>query len=364
MTMRHKKLTYIALVGIILLFFSLSACSGKEEIPQPASAIPISWQINSVSTLKNRSLVDYNQLQAACTAGDGNESIGVWGEYTQNSDAGSVTTTQFDAVPLTYGEKEDGTTNNPYSFWNYPGEPKFWKLGANYLFRACFPQARMMSLMTEITPAILQGTVNTAEIQEDLLVASAYIDTSSADLSKPVPLNLQHILAALSFGVQAEEGYDPVNDAVTSCWLQNQSDANDLFATSGYLVYSGNESSTIVWYPYESNSTPMYVWEHNGGLTFDSEGKTLLYTDNIANKYASNDGWLLVIPQAVKTKSLHFCYTLKNAPGKVFTNEIPTIEYRPGYKYNYVLTISGADATLALTIAPWNQLDSSHNIDL
>lgn len=350
----------------LFLLFALVSCKGNDvPAPEPLpekEAMRIRWDVRSDTVAQSKALLDDDVLQTACAPGG--ESIGVWGKYTQATDGVTSETTLFDAVPLTYAEKTDGTTNNPYNFWNYPGEPELWNKGATYLFKACFPQTRMTELMVEIKPEIIQGTVNTAEIQEDLLVASAYVDTKKADLAKPVPLMLQHILSALHFSAQAKEGYDPNGDAVTSCWLQNQNEGTDLFSTSGYLLYSGSETSSIVWYPYESDTAPMYVWEYEGGLTFNDQGKTLLYTNNAGNAYTHNDGWVLVVPQTVKENSLLFCYTLKNAPGKVFSSVIPAITYQPGYKYSYVLTIGGANATLVLTVAPWNQLDSSYNIGL
>lgn len=348
------------------LLLGLSACSGDNGLlPKPESkSNTINWAVNSSVVMQSRVLVDDDVLQNACKPVPGGtcESVGVWGQYVIEENGQPSTHAEFTAVPLTYAAKTEET--NPYNNWNYPGKARAWTYGGIYTFCACYPQTLMESLMTEITPTILQGVVNTAEVQADLLVASAYVDTNTSVPSGPVPLEMKHILAALRFGVQAEQGYDPGDDAVTSCWLQNQIAVTDLFSTSGYLVYSGNETSTIVWHPYESNTIPMYVWEHSMGLTFNDESKTWLYTDNADNAYTTNDGWLLVVPQQVKSNSLHFCYTLKNAPGKVFTRVVPPITYQPGYKYTYGLSIGGADATLTLTIAPWNRLESSYNIDL
>ena len=367
--MKLMTLTYRTYIAAMLLLLGLSACSSKEDIPQPEplpeqTDMSIRWKVKSNESVESKALVDNDVLQGTCTPSEGGtcESIGVWGQYVIEEDGQTSTHVEFDAVPLTYAAKTEDT--NPYNDWNYPGEARRWVSGGVYTFRACYPQALMESLMTEITPTILQGTVNTAEIQKDLLVASAYVDTNTANLSGPVPLDLKHILAAIRIRVEAEDGYDPGDDAITSCWFQNQSDATNLFATSGYLVYSGNETSTMVWYPYESNVAPMYEWEHPTGLSFTEGGETYLYTNNADNAYTTNDGWLLVVPQQVKSNSLHLCYTLKNAPGKVFSRAIPEVTYQAGYKYSYALSIGGADATLTLTIAPWNELDSSYNIDL
>ncbi|MBR5297661.1 MAG: fimbrillin family protein, partial [Parabacteroides sp.] len=277
-----------------------------------------------------------------------------------------TTVTEFDAVPLTYVAKDN---SNP-THWNYPGEDKFWKLGATYTFRACFPQKLMTSLMIEMNAVMIQGgPVTTTTMQEDLMVASAYVNTVSDDLSRPITLKLRHLMSAIRFQVQADEGYTPATgEGISSCWLVNKRDDDTGFSTSGYLVYNGVDTwESIVWHKYASSSDKMYYWEHNPGVTF-SNTPTSLYVDDLdltteGDEFSQQDGWVLIVPQE-NDGSLCLCYTLNNAPDMVFEKNIPAITYEAGKKYNYILTISGTEVTLTLKMADWNQLDSSYDIIL
>lgn len=353
-----KKHSFIfilsAMVGL------LGSCSGSGEDTPPAppapEKLPISWQVQPQEVVQSKALIDDDDaLREACTP-TGGQSIGVWGSYEIDEYGQTFTHVEFDGISLTYAKKDDGS--NPHNDWNYPGENKYWEPGGRYTFRACYPQELMEEQMTEMNSGIIQGPLNTAVLQEDIMVATAYVNTLMANLAEPVPLDLIHVFSALKFKVKAADGYDPsAGERVTSCWLQNQSADADLFTTSGYLVFSGSQSAvTLQWYKYDATSEPMYLWENETGLPFTEEAT--LYGDN------KNDGWVLVVPQEVKENTLHLCYTLKNAGDEVFSVPIPPVTYQNGKQYTYVLTISGASAEVTLTIADWNELDSSHDINM
>lgn len=361
-----------------MILIMLVSCS-KEEVegnfqPQETYKVPISWDVKplngqsspSSSSSSTKALVNNNLLETACTPkphGTG-ESIGLWGKYELQSIGQTLTKVEFDATPLVFAPKD--TDTNPYNSWNYPGEAKFWERECLYDFRACYPLALMSSLMTQMDATMFQGgPINTMTLQEDILVAAMRVNTSNVNPRGPIQINLEHIFAALRFKVKAVDGFvPPSGEGVTSCWLQNQSSATDLFSPSGYLVHSGNDRPEIKWYPYESSSAPMYEWKHQG-VSFAREN--VLYCSNNGMKgseYTCNDGWLLVVPQQVKAGSLRFCYTLKNAGNEVFSVEIPSITYEHGKQYTYVLEISGSEAHVTLTIAPWNYMESSYDITM
>ena len=355
--MRFSCHTYILLTAT----FIIAGCArGTEQLfpePEPAYHTPISWSIDQGST---RAMTDNDVLKQACTpTADGtNETIGVWGDYTVNSGGQNVTYKEFIATPLTYSP---GTFNS----WEYPGDARYWELRATYDFRACYPQELMTGLMTQMDATMLQGALNTSTLQEDILVAATRVDTRSANLSDPVRLEMKHIFAAIKFNVKAVDGFVPgTNEGVTSCWLQNKSNETNLFSPAGYLVHRGNDNPEIIWHPYESSSAPMYVWEHQG---VDFYCENTLYTPNGGLKgeeYTHNDGWLLIVPQTVKSGTLQFCYTLQNAGTQVFSVNIPPITYEHGKKYTYVLEIRGSETELKLSIAPWNHLESSYDITI
>ena len=224
----------------------------------------------------------------------------------------------------------------------------------------------MTTLMTQMDATIFQGgPINTSTLQEDILVAAIQIDTRSTNLSEAVPLDMKHIFASIKFKVKAVDGFVPATgEGVTSCWLQNKTNATNLFSPSGYLVHSGNASPDITWHPYESSAAPMYKWKHQG-VSFDKENT--LYTSNNeleGEQYTHNNGWLFVVPQTVKEGTLQFCYTLKNSGEQVFPVNIPAITYEEGKQYTYMLEVRGSEVGVKLTIAPWNYLESSHDITI
>lgn len=343
--------------GALFLFVTFVACT-ENEVPVPEKRA-ISWQVESDTAMQSRVLVNNNVLQAACTPkADGtNETIGVWGDYTTNSGGQNITVQEFVATPLTY-------VSGTYNSWEYPGEAKYWTSFSVYDFRACYPQRLMTTLMTQMDATMFQGgPVNTSTLQEDILVAAKQVDTRTANLSDPVRLDMQHIFAAIKFKVKAVDGFAPANgEGVTSCWLQNTSNATNLFSPSGYLVHSGNAEPKIEWHTYESSAAPMYKWEHDG-VSFYYENT--LYTPNggkTGEEYTHNDAWILIVPQSVQEGTLTFNYTLKKAGNQVFSVNIPAITYEHGKQYTYMLEIRGSQATIKLTIKPWNHLDSSYDI--
>lgn len=361
--MKRYSHSYILLIAL----FGFGSCAQDVDSPHPEQGpelmYPISWSTPMVQGINTRALVNNSLLEESCTP-SGGRSIGVWGQSVVSSGEQSSIYQDFVATPLTFAPKAEDS--NPHNNWNYPGEAVFWRSNAIYDFRACYPQDVMTGLMTQMDATVFQGgPINTSALQEDILVAATHINTRTADLSKPVPLDLRHIFAALKFKVKAVDGFTPSNgEGVTSCWLQNQDASTDLFSPSGYLVHSGNETPKITWYPYESSTAPMYVWKHEG-VSFANEGT--LYTPNgglEGDIYTNNDGWILVVPQPVKAETLHFCYTLKNAGSQVFSVAIPAITYECSMQYTYVLEIRGSKVDLKLTISPWNHLESSYDIIL
>lgn len=356
------KITYRTILGAMMVFPMLVSCAENEmpteEPLQEKKAI--SWQVESDTAMQSRVLVDNSVLRNACTPNaDGtNETIGVWGDYTVNSGGQNITVQEFVATPLTYVPNSNR--------WVYPGELKYWTPFV-YNFRACYPQKQMTNLMTQMDATMFQGgPINTSTLQKDILVAAKQVNARTINLSEPVRLDMQHIFAAIKFKVKAASGFTPASgEGVTSCWLQNKNNATNLFSPSGYLVHSGNAEPKIEWLPYESSVAPMYKWEHELGISFQNENT--LYTYNggaVGEEYTQNSGWVLIVPQSVQEGTLQFCYTLKKAGSQVFSVNIPAITYEHGKQYTYMLEIRGSQATIKLTIKPWNHLDSSYDITL
>ena len=85
---------------------------------------------------------------------------------------------------------------------------------------------------------------------------------------------------------------------------------------------------------------------------------------------------MLILPQA-SPGSLKFCFTTQSGGDAVFTVTIPQVteridngdgtftestEYLPGKRYTYTVSISKTDLELTLTVADWNERESSHSI--
>ena len=361
------RLVCLCLLGMTLFMAGCSVADSPQVTDAPTGPMPartISWSIQQEGASATRALVDDDALRLTCTPnvyGD-HERIGVWGQYSTTEDGQQRTYNVFNATPLTYAPKLEYT--NPYNDWNYPGEARFWMTNSQYSFRACYPQALMTSLMTQMEATIIQGgPINTSVLQEDMLVAASYVDIQTEMPSGPVPLDMKHIFAALKFKVRPADGYTPSSgEGITSCWLQNKGTATNLFSPSGYLLHTGNENPEITWYTYESSSAPMYKWEHTG---LSIAGENDLYTESgtvSGHEYTGNEGWILVVPQQVQGGTLQFCYTMNSAGSHVFSVDIPAIKYEHGKRYTYILEISGAGVDIKLTIADWNRLDSVHDI--
>lgn len=360
-----KNIGYIYLLLMAISTIAGCARETSESLePTPAYQKTINWRVQSDNVQPGRALMNNTLLESSCTPATGGQSIGIWGDYTLENNNQTITTNVFNATRLVFERLDENT--NPTCDWNYRGDPRYWEMGATYDFRACYPQDLMTSLMTQIDAKVLQGgPINTSTIQQDILVAATQVNTLRTDLTKPVDLKMEHIFAAIQFKVKAKYGYNPPNDeGVTSCWLQNQNSATDLFSPSGYLVYSGNTNPEITWYTYESSTAPMYVWKH-ACLPFQTENTLYIRNDGMTgSEYTTNDGWLLVVPQKVKAETLRFYYTLKYTGEQIYSVNIPAITYEHGKKYTYMLEISGSDVEISLTIAPWNKMDSSYDINL
>ena len=398
--------TYLAGVWAVLC---MVACSDNdaETLPvmPPESDLPIRWDVQSVEGMQGetRGLIeDQNALQTACTpvanGGEG-EGIGIWADY--DITIGGVDQTVnnvFGNTKLMYFDKAGG---NPHSWWNYEGTDLYWAIGGEYIFRAYYPQSVSASVVSSSDANLFIVDYNSETTQKDLMVAYNKIDTKTYNLNEPVPLQFKHTLAALKFRFQFSNDYDD-NDKLTACWLVN--DADDAFSTVGLMAYGDNDPSDdtggipnkpeeLLWKLsyYPPAGMKLYHWEHDTGLPFykdkgkDSSGndidgteKAVAYTDpagsSVGASYATNDGWLLILPQK-STGKLRLCFTTERSGDVVYSTLLPAVTgtdesgksssgtwYIRSYRYTYTVSISRTDLKLTLGIAPWNRMESSYDI--
>lgn len=242
------------------------------------------------------------------------------------------------------------------------------------------------------------------------------------NLTDPVELNFHHGMSALRFIFKFYDGDDGVlysDDALTSCWLA--SDTDEAFATTGFMIYGNGTDYTeglVQWSKQYSPAakTEMYKWENTKGISFSNRRPTTgefsretdqttatAYSDSLTTggevifhgkEFTRHNGWLVIIPQK-SNGQVRLNFTTARGGNTVFSVLIPEVtgtseeKYRaamsarsqnddpsapvdatdeagcdfvPGYRYTYTISISKTDATIGLSIAPWNRLDSSFDI--
>lgn len=380
-----KHFLYILIAATLCLSVSCDNNIDFDEVPYD-SELAITWNVVSPSVEKpkyvSRAMIENdNLLQLACS--EGNQAIGVWsaheidGVVTKN-----VLGNDNGDVALVY---QPQTSWDNYEGWTYGENAARWELGAAYTFNAYFP----MNVVTEIVTSDLSTFVlehNTEIYQEDLMVAYSYIDTDlpTFKLGVPVTLNMLHTLSALRFQFSFIDSdgttYDD-SDALTAFWLENTAyDAG--IATTGMLAFGTYDDEGVMdgehihWY-YEDYPEPstslqprrIYPWEDANGIPFASTAtqRTIAsaYTTDAdgMQKYAHNDGYIMVIPQ-VTDGSTMLCFSLQSTGNLVHRIPLPTTTFEAGKRYTYDIRFGRTESTVLLSIAEWNELKSSQDIPL
>jgi len=375
-----EKMKYISNIVFLSVLSLVLFCScEKEHFSQELqnTSMPIGWQINNVDELgmSSRALIENKDLlKDACSPEGGAESIGLWGDYDLISNNQQQTIIGFfQATELMYyGESAD--EDSPTG-WGYSGEERYWTWGGKYRFRAYFPQ-NGVNVVSSSNATTFVFEWNSMLKQLDLMVAYNYIDTQRWNMKDPVPLNFRHALSALKFNFKFAEGYF-ADDKLTGLWLENS--AEDDFASIGIMAYGETEDTddpeAMTWTKAYANDpgSELYKWTYTVGVPFS---RTVGGAVNIAtayttgstsgSEYTANDGWLLVIPQE-SSGNVNLCFTTEKGGEKVYRAKLPANTgtdnaFKPGYKYNYTVTISETDLQLDLSIANWNRLESSYDI--
>ena len=388
---------------IPLLAAAAWSCGKPSETERPKipadGTQPIVWDVVSVDKPGSRSLVgpatddqgnpyvdpDWETLEQACTpasSGGSGKAIGIWADYSYTDTDGQESTAEniFEGTRLIFAPKEGG---NPHSNWNYEGEDLYWFPGGRYKFRAYFPQELEGNVVPSTNASTFVIEYPTHKIQEDLLVAYNEVDTADplTDLNDPVLLRFRHGLAAIRFFIKADYAN---TDYLTSCYLQN-AETRD-FATSGMLAYGAEtDPEQLSWVMgYNPPVTEKFYYWSNSGIEFstDESGNALRAQAYTAagtaegDLFTHNDGWLLILPQA-SSGNLQFGFTTRNAGDTPYTVTIPQVteqvehsdgtitrstEYLPGKRYTYTVTITETTVELTLTVADWNERESSYDI--
>lgn len=336
-----QKRVYI--IYLMVFALELFSCCQSGETPTDTPNTPIRWSITSViGQEKSRMLIGYGEyeqsLEEACSNA---EAIAIWGNYTQNN----INYEAFNNTPLTY-----------QTDWNYTGGYRYWKSNSHYKFRACYPKNALRRFIAATDADCVEIVFDTETLQEDLLVAYKEVDSETWNHREAVPLEMHHALTALRFQFQT---IDNVSMSLQSFSLDNGTEIGGGLSTLGTLVYDNDEVSLEDW----NTDTPalggIYEWEYpimdaDDGLIFTQSERATAYqfTANtiIGTQYLRNNGYVLIIPQKYDgTTKMNF-----TIDGKSYHVNLPAKDFLPGYRYTYLIQVTGDNAvTLSCAVQPW-----------
>lgn len=329
---------------LLILYAALAFLPGCTDSDAPVrtpfeEGVPISWNVSVIGT---RALMENDaELQAACTPGIGGEAIAIWGSH--NRAEGFI----FDDTRLTYETKSSASSH----LWNYVDEEdQYWLYFTKYSFWACFPAGMDEVSIGSDGKELVVTDFDTKEHQVDLMVARAEVDTDADSFNgnAPVPLQMNHALAAVKFKVKSEDGRATTLKSLSLSGLYAKGD----------FVYQSKSTPAVTDWANHSGNTASYDW--TGTLTFGGTAADVTgYTGASPLTQYAEDGFILVIPQQNCTPALDIATT-----DKVYDRAVlGEVDFEPGKQYVYTITVTPADALkVTLRIKPWNELNSSYDI--
>lgn len=387
-----RHISYILKAATLTLLLALSAVSCRKAAPSAPrkddGRVAVNWKASSVQNFATKALVETREMmERSCTPenveytfADGTrqqglgQTVGVWadyrigtnGNYTEIRDVFKGTRLKYDPS-ITGTTDSEGNVTAPATKWDYEANPAYWVIGGQYAFRAYYP-AGEININEKLSSAkAIVIEMNTAKTQRDVLVAYNSYDTVTGlpveattgepkTLEDPVTLNFRHAMAALRFRFKFVDsdgtGIFYAEDELTSCWFQ--SDEENAFALTGYLIYGDGESYAVEgltnWrYQYYPTPGIMYYrwqvfeneekvpsgipfWNRNNGATFnpatDQKIATAFTQNNSTetpvhgSELLKHNGWLSIIPQP-STGNVRLYFTTKAGGNTVFSVLIP-----------------------------------------
>ncbi len=326
----YKRLSLVnTVIGAILL----CGCSQSDPINAGHDTnVPINWHVYSKDVQGSRALMtDDARLQTACTPSIGGEAIAIWGSH--NRANGPI----FNGTLLTYEAK---TSTTPH-MWNYVDEPdRYWLYDTEYDFLAYYP-ADFPDVTA--TSTSFKTVYNTLKSQEDLMLAYKTVNTSDAsfDAHSPVPLQMEHALAAVKFKVKSEDGRAMTLKSLSLSGLY----------TAGNFNYQGKDKPVLSDWANHSGNTASYNW--TGTLAFGGTAADVkAYTGASPLATYAEDGFILVIPQQNCTPALDIATT-----DKVYDRAVlGKVDFEPGKQYVYTITIDPKfDFSITVVTTSWEK---------
>ncbi len=264
-----RALKYTAALVIVAL---LAACStdptdpAGEIPPLQGSDLPICWNIKEVAAPAGdtRALIGNDRedtdpegstdpthhnyflpLSEACTVqeGDNGFAVGLFGDFSYEQNGETVTVYDlYRGTRLVY--LTDASEDLP-SKWDTNAGMKYWHPGAQYIFRAYYPQRLQNYTVSTSNATTLALVYSTRKLQYDLLLGHASVDTGDKDWSSkdPVKLQMTHALSALRFEFQLR--FEDM-DWLTSVYLL--SDQKRSYLSQGTVIYgTKNYLDNLAW---------------------------------------------------------------------------------------------------------------------
>lgn len=313
-----KKITFL-LVGAAL---ALAACSKTETVnEQSVDAIGFNGAYIGNPT----------DSRAVTTLDNSITSFQVYGQYTKNAAAAVQV---FNNVEVS---KATGT-------WTYTGGLRPWIEGAAYVFAGYAPN-------TAAAPTVnAEGYLSWVDYdvsanQDDLIYASKTATGQVHGSNSKVVFTFNHLLSIVGFTFKS--GFDADTDLTISNVTVKGVPSTATFTPDNTVTGSGNLGGS-----WGAASSPQNYQLTIAPIT-EAEGSSY---DNF-----------FAIPQTVPSIEVSFNVTVTSSAGVLvnnqpFTTTVPTgtvTEWDPGYKYNYVATITPESVQLDYiqfgdpTVTPW-----------
>lgn len=306
-----RKMTFL-LVGAAA---ALAACTTTETVNGP-SAEAIGF---------GDAHLGYPTESRAVTELDGNlTSFQVFGQYTKGEAAAQI----FNNVAVS---KAPGSSS-----WTYTGGLRPWIAGADYVFAAYAPAAAITDPEINVNS---DGYLTLADYsvfnnQHDLIYAAQTATGQAAGSNTTVQFTFNHLLSIVNFTFASSFGDADTKVAISNVTVSGVP-STATFTANNSVTASGNIGGS---------------W----GAASNNKDYTLTIAPITTAEGKSSDN-IVVIPQSVPAVTVSFTVNVTNAAGeslvtdKTFTSTIPTTPvaaWEPGYKYNYVATITPASVNL------------------
>lgn len=300
-----RKMTFM-LVGAAA---ALAACTTTETVNGP-SAEAIGF---------GDAHLGYPTESRAVTELDGNlTTFQVFGQYTK----GGAPVQIFNNVEV----------SNASGSWTYTGGLRPWIGGASYVFAAYAPAAATAPTVTA-EGYLSWPNYDVSANQYDLIYATQTATGQEAGSNTTVQFTFNHLLSIVNFTFKS--GFDADTKVAISNVKVSGVPSTATFTANNSVTASGNIGGS---------------W---GAASVDKD--YALTIDPITTAEGKSSDNIVVIPQSVPAVTVSFTVNVTNAAGeslvtnKEFTSTIPTTPvaaWEPGYKYNYVATITPASVNL------------------